>query len=109
MGYQAYRKTGAKLHTTAFSSYPPKGSKGEGFTTFILKRTREFTELGHRMYRLIEPALTQLNPSKYGGGDNDVVAVVSDESTLGDGDAGDDGDAAAADGDDDDGDEDEEG
>ena len=57
--YVDYRKTGKKLHTTAYQCHPPKGSAGDEFVFYVVDRTRRFVDLGHRAYDLIKPVVEE--------------------------------------------------
>ena len=49
------RTTGTyeKLHTTCYLARPPPGFAGDEYTWYICDRTRQFIEMGHRVFRTI--------------------------------------------------------
>jgi len=52
-----YRRRGKRLHTTAYSCHPPRGSSGDEFVFYILDRTRRFVEIGHAAFDILADAL----------------------------------------------------
>ena len=61
-------RTGAKLHTNAFSPRPvPAGAVGDEYTMYILDRTRTFMEMGQRLYPKLE-AMMACPATDCGGG-----------------------------------------
>jgi hypothetical protein len=52
--FRTFRAAGNKLHTSCFSSHPPKGYAGDEFTWYIVERTRLFLKMGHTVYAKLE-------------------------------------------------------
>ena len=52
--YEAFRATGARMHTTCYSCHPPKTAAGEHFCYYMVDRTKRFVMLGHKAYDIIE-------------------------------------------------------
>lgn len=55
--YAEYRKRGKRLHTTAYSCHPPRGSSGDEFVFYVVDRTRRFIHIGHDAFECLKPSL----------------------------------------------------